>query len=64
LTGHIYCGLSEGVFQMLHSGSVKHFATYNGIIVELLQADYADFRHDYERYIGRPYAGEKLVREC
>ena len=46
------------------TAAIKHFAECNGVTVELLKPWYSDLKKDYERLIGRPYAGEKLIREC
>ena len=48
----------------MSTASVKHFATCNGATVQLLDTWYPDLKQEYERFIGKPYAGEKLVREC
>ncbi len=44
--------------------SVRHFATCNCVTVQLAQPWYSDLKHDFERIIGRPYAGEKIVTNC
>jgi hypothetical protein len=44
--------------------SIKHFAVCDGVTVELVSPWYSDLKKDFARLIGRPYRGEKLVREC